>query len=177
MTIATTPRSFVHPEVVWARGKFTAWELFTIVFLALVYLSMTAEGWRMLIPTTARKLSKTGLPLLNRLALYEETRNLDIAHGLALVLMVLTMIFLFLAIRSLGEPDSIAVLIPRAIAGVLVFGDGFLFYRAVEQMSWGGGAISLTALVATLVWVGILCGVSYFSVVLSENVLLAKKGY
>ncbi len=166
-------RGFFNPELLLARVKLLAWETGMGSLLSVAYLKMTAEGIRLLHSMTAVKLSRE-YPWLAR---YQETRNLDVAQIIALIMMVVTMTSLFCGLKKWLTDDETDNLDPER-ARVVVYAsailfpglDGALFYAAARQMGWSESLLSFPAILMTVLWIGLLIFVSYVSVSLHQNI-------
>jgi hypothetical protein len=138
--------------------------------MAIVYLTIIADGWRIAFEGMAKKIYKTDLAVLLGISQYEFAHRLDMATFCALVLMVLiwlagtTAVRLVLCARSYKK-DIVNHGLYRCFMvtialGLFVF-DSYLFYNAVSETSWGGGG-GYKAVVATLGWALALLAVSVF---------------
>jgi hypothetical protein len=163
-----------------ARLKLWTWNLFSVTVLGVIYWSVIAEGLRFLVPFLGQRLSKLPIPGFSRLADFEWTHRLDLANAMS--------VFLFIAMWNLwglllkawlgtsevfqksgwdAETYKTIVL----TLGVVVLGaDGVLFYIAMTQMGWAGTRFSLSALLATCMWVAVLVFVKLVSINLEKEV-------
>jgi len=153
-----------------AHARYWMWQVGSKSILGLIYLAVISEGLRVLIPALGQKVYK--LPLLSGLQNFEATYRLDLAPFFAFFLLIAVFVLwpriiaLWMADRdwsSWTQEQRLLVCLGTAILGA----DAVLFYYAMAQMSWGGSALSFSALVATAAYVGVLVFVSWVSVKLS----------
>ena len=171
--------------LLWAHQQYWAFQAITKPFFALVYFAVISEGLRVVAAATAFKLHKLPIPYFASLADSEEGARLDLAHFLALALL--------LAVWYLGEksielwlrpgvtpdegydPDSYRRLV-TTLAAMAIGGDAVCFYVAVTEMGWSGSSLSFTGMVATMTYVSVLLFVSLVCVNLKNRIRDLKKG-
>ena len=170
--------------LVIAYVKYWGWQIMTKLCLGLIYLAVIAEGLRYLIPPLGQKLWKIGIPGLDMLRDYESLYRLDLAMFFSLGILIavfqlwvwLLQVHLFLEDPEGDEAwnSEKRVLLITWLAATILGGDAILFYVSMCQVGWGGGAISLSALVATAVYVAVLVFVSMMTIVLRRNITVLK---
>ncbi len=152
--------------------KLLAWETVTKGLLGIVYFVLIAEGIRQVLPTLGIKLSK--IPGLGLLSEYEGIHKLDLAHLLSIIILI----FAWIQWRELllvwlsPEPEQSAFgwrprrhqEITVILAAVVLISDGLLFYSAMADLAWNGSWFSITAFIATVVYVAILVFVTFVSI-------------
>lgn len=157
----------------WDRTQrilvYCAWQAVSKLFLGVIYLAVISEGLRVLIPALGQKLYK--LPGLSSLQDYEATHRLDLAPFFAVFLLVAVFVLWHRIVELWlsGEEFSRLAKEHQLVVGMgcMILGaDAVLFYLAMTQMTWGGGGLSFSALVATGAYVGVLIFVSWMSVIL-----------
>lgn len=156
----------------WTRIRIVLWTVFIKIPLGVVYVSIIAEGLRILVPPLGQKLWK--LPLLTFLRDYEETHRLDLAPVMSVFILIAVFVLweqvleIWLVRQEKGSAwlmDNKAILIVGL--GSLVLGaDICLFYVGVVQSGWGGVSFSFSALIATAAYLGVLVFVSLQSLTL-----------
>ena len=175
-------RSFLSVGV--AHVKWWGWFTLTKVFLGVVYISVIADGLRMLVPALAQKIHQ--LPMLSDLKSFEGTHKLDLAPFMAFF-MALGVWYLWerILIFWLGgdfeeeqdnwdsENEGALVLY---LGFVILGADILLFYVAMTYSGWGDSQFSFAALLATIAYVGVLIFVSYVSIRLGRDISILKKG-
>ncbi len=154
-------KSSVIPKV-----KYYAWQVFSKTFLGVLYFAIISEGLRQLVPVLAQKLYK--LPLLSFLQDYEATYRLDLAPFFALFLLIAVwflwgVVLKIWVLEHESEQYSDAHRLVIATLAITILGaDTYLFYAAVSQMGWSS-SFSLSAIVATAAYLGVLIFVLYVS--------------
>jgi hypothetical protein len=162
----------------WARLKCLLWDVITKLILAVLSVAISSEGLRVLNPEFGQKLAKLPIPGAFLLEQDEIGHRLDVAHGLALILV--TVVFLSWAnvLRHWLLPDEPERhgfdadnyhFITTAIGFLILTADAALFFYGCVQMSWGGG-FSVTTLIATVAYVSVVIAVSLVSVELHQRV-------
>jgi hypothetical protein len=163
--------------------KYWAWQYVVKGVLGIIYISVISDGARILLPDLGKKLSK--IPFLGVLADYEGWHRLDCAHVFAFFMLVAVFFLWSWLIRLWLRPHDGAgegwdaqnyQRLVTVLAAVMLCADAFLFYRAVVEMDWAGGALSLTGIIATAAYVAVQVFVSFVSVVLKHEVAISHKG-
>jgi len=156
------------------------WKAVTFVVISPIYLAVIAEGLRISVPALGQKLYKVAIPGFHVFGEYVVTRRLDLAVCMALVLLfavwwlweqvlhVLLSTDEFLA-ESGWDPDAYRRLV-MALGFIILGGDSALFYGAIVISGWGEGAFSLTALLATAVYLCVIVFVSLVSLKLRKRI-------
>lgn len=131
--------------------------LFALV-LAIVYLTISAEGMRSLFETAATPLHKTGLWPLTYLGQFDETRKLDLAHVLCVAMLVCVWISWEQLVRFYAQesPLTNARRLVWAGGSVVLVCDGVLFFIGISQSAFFGGSSEFAAGLLTALYVGML---------------------
>lgn len=180
------PTKPIPLPLVIAHLKLWGWQLLTKGLLGFVYVAVIADGLRYLFPAFGMKLWK--LPLLADLRNYEGTHRLDLAPFLALFLMLAVFYFWHHLLRiylrrewerheddnEFGWDGQNQTNVLLSVGGLTIVADLIIFYIAVTRMGWSGATFSITAVIATAAYLGVLLFVSYVSVVLHETIRLLK---
>lgn len=161
-----------------AIGKFWAWILVVKTAFGTVAVTVSAAGFRALNPHFAAKLYKQPIPFADWLEADEIGHRIDVAHGTALVFVLV--VFSLIArvmrnwLRSDDEQNGWNAEVRRRMSTTLAFlalgADSAVFYRGTTILDWGASSFSEAALLATVAYVVAILGVSYVSVELSQNV-------
>jgi hypothetical protein len=163
-----------------AIAAYWAWQLGTKVLMGVIYIAVISEGLRLLVPSLGQKLYKLPIPGAVLLEEDEVGHRIDLAHCLALFLL-LGVFYLWVELLRFwlrpGEEveegwdaDKYRQLI--TVLGVVILGaDGCLFYFSVAQMDWSGGEFSLIALLATAAYLAVLILTSFLSLKLKQKVI------
>lgn len=156
-------------ELALARIKLLLWTVLVKLPLAVIYVVIIADGLRYLIPPLGQKLWK--IPLLTFLREYEAFYRLDLAPFMSIFILLAVWHFWdeileILLVRQTAEgewvPDNRALLV-MTVGAVILGADVCLFYIGISQSSWGGTGFSVSALLATTAYLGVLIFVSYRS--------------
>lgn len=177
------PRSELEWRLLRARAAYWGWQVMTKVVLGVVYLSIIAEGFRVLVPVLNRRLYR--LPLLGWMNDYEGTYELDMA-SLMSVFMMIAVFTLWSHLLKLWVSEKIgfdhrlrnqnnANLFVLVFAFVVLLSDTVLFFVAVTEVSWSGAGFSFTALFATAAYVSVLVFTIYVSINLHEKIELIER--
>jgi hypothetical protein len=164
------PERRTKPAAIWAYFVYAVWTFVSKGVLAMGYLAIISEGLRLLVPALGQKLYK--LPMLAVLREYEATYRLDLAPFFAFFLLIAVfglwpkIIDIWISERGRCNREERLIV---ALGGAILVADAVLFYSAVTQMTWGGSALSFSALVATAAYVGIVVFVSWVSVKLNPR--------
>ena len=161
-----------------ARFKYLMWQFVVKGLLGLISFGLTAEGLRLVIPSSAQRISK--LPFLGSFDGYEGWHRLSLAHILALLLVVSCFLLWTMVLESWltpGEAEAEGfdperlrrVMVPLAV--VILGGDGFLFYCGISAGGWSGSAVSGSALIATTVYAALVILTCLVSVILKQKML------
>jgi hypothetical protein len=153
-------------KLLWAFAVYWGWQIATKLILGLIYLAVISEGLRVLIPALGQKLYK--LPGLSPLQDFEGTYRLDLAPFFALFLLVAVFVLWGRIIEVVVSDRDPSLWTTEErflfVLGCVILGaDAILFFFAMTQMGWGSG-FTLSALVATAAYVGVLVFVSWMSV-------------
>jgi hypothetical protein len=149
-----------------AKVLYCGWKCLTLVILGLlIYVPVVAEGFRMLVPSLARR-SMLGI---------------DTAKVLAVFLMIAVWILWEYAVMAFLKIDAgfkVQGWDPKAmrnfvttVAWIVLGCDGLLFYLAMTRLVWGAPTFSFTALLATVCWLTVLVFVAFVSVKLKQPLL------
>jgi hypothetical protein len=170
-------------NVPWAsKVKAWLWKLITLPFLALIYLVVISEGLRLLVPVLGLKLHKLPLPGFSALRGFEGFYRLDMAHLFSVLLLwavwylwTVNLWILFAGpdffARTRWDPETYTKFV-RGLGVVILGADAILFYVGMTQQMggmFGGGGLSLSALLATVAYVGVIIFVSFVSVNLERS--------
>jgi hypothetical protein len=171
--------------IMWARFRYWAFQAITKPFFAVVYFAVISEGLRVIAASTASKLYKLPIPYFAMLADSEEGARLDVAHLMALALLLAVWYFGEKAIQLWLRPgetpeegydyDNYRRLV-TTFAAMAIGGDAVCFYVAITEMGWGGSSLSFTGAVATMTYVSVLLFVSLVCVNLKKKIEDIKKG-
>jgi hypothetical protein len=144
-----------------------------------VYWVVVSEGLRYLVAPLGQKLYKIPFPGFSYLQNEASLRKLDLAHCFSVMLLFATYYManenLRIVLRTShdfgsGSNAKVHVKFVQALGLVIIGTDAVLFYLAMSQMSgWGGARFSLTTLLATVLWLGMLLFVSYITVSLERR--------
>lgn len=136
----------------------------SILYLFVVYLTVSSEGLRSLFEMAATPLYKTGLWPLTAFGGYVETRKLDLAHVLSLGMLVVVWVSWEMIVRLYANeaPMTNARRIVWASGTVVLFCDAVLFWNGMSQSSFLGGASLFGASVITAMYVGMLVLLAFF---------------
>ena len=170
--------------LVWAHARYWAFQLVTKPFFALVYFAVISEGLRVVAAATTFKLHKLPIPSFASLADFEEGSRLDVAHFLALALLLAVWYFGEKAIQLWLRPGEVEEgydydnyrRLVTTLAAMAIGGDAVCFYVAVTEMGWGSSSFSFTGIVATMTYISVLLFVSLVSVNLKKKINDIKKG-
>lgn len=186
-TLQTNKRRSVSFALVMAILCYLAWTVFIKTTLALIYFALISQGFRHVLEDTGLRLSK--LPGLDWLDEYESTYRLDIAHGCAVVLLVVSWMAWSLLLRwninedlkkffqKLGCNLDLVRTIIFTFSVIIVFGDGCLFYASfVAIAAFGTSAFSPAAAIATVVYVTTLLFVNFLSFYLYQCIKVVQAG-
>jgi len=177
------PKSELEWRVLRARCVYWAWQVVTKIVLGVIYMSIIAEGFRMLVPVLNRRLHR--LPLLGWMNDYEGTYEIDMASLMSVFMMVavfslwsrlLTLwiterIGLDQRLRKQNNADSFVMV----FGIVILLSDTILFFVAVTEVSWSGEGFSFSALFATLAYVSVLVFTVYIYITLHEKIELTER--
>lgn len=165
--------SSLSAALVLAHVKFWLWKALTMLVLGPIYCSVIAEGLRLFVPVLGQKLYKLPMPGFAQLALYQETRRLDLAIFLALFLLIAVWWLWEQVLKVLLSTDSafqdsgwnpdIYKRLVLILGVVVLVADSALFYVSMVQMGWGGARFSLPAVLATAAYVAVIVFVSLVS--------------
>jgi hypothetical protein len=144
--------------------------------LLLVCQSITAEALRELFDVFGTKLHKLGLPFIERLAGFRETRNLDLAHVMALTIMACVWmawewIVTFVCYPPAEEFSNRWRLV-WGVGSALLMLDAALFFVGITTQSGsmlGSGTSPLTGLLLTALYVCVVVFVAYLVVETSHK--------
>ncbi|REK08654.1 MAG: hypothetical protein DWQ37_20160 [Planctomycetota bacterium] len=164
-------------KVFRAQFRYWSWQLWSKLVFGVMYFGVMSEGFRVMIPALAQKVHK--LPGFAFLYDYEATYRLDLAHFMAIGLLVAVMMTwaavleLWLGIEERhtrtrvhsGRHQALVVL----MAWVLLGGEGYVFYSAIGELGWSGSGFSLIGLIATAVYLSVMVAVTYKSVCLRNE--------
>lgn len=170
----------VRAAMIWARAKFTLWEVIMKGGLGVIYVSVISDGLRIVLPAFGQKLHK--LPGLTFLKDYEATYRLDVAPFFAVFLLTAVWYLMERVLRlwlQARDDDQVWESKPHAqlvtiLAAIILGVDACLFYFAMTRMGWGN-AFSFTAILATLAYMAVLIFVSYGSVNLKQEIAMLKE--
>ncbi|MDA1016752.1 MAG: hypothetical protein O3A00_20130 [Planctomycetota bacterium] len=158
------------------------WQIVSKLVLGVVYLSIIAEGFRMLVPVLGRNLYR--LPMLGWMEDFEGTYELDMASVMAMFMLVAVcslwdrILTLWVAekigfdhrIREQNNRDSFVLLL-----GVVVLAsDLVLFFVAINEITWSGSGLSITSLFATTAYVAVLVFSIFIAITLREKIAHLK---
>ncbi len=166
-----------------ARLAYWAWQVITKAVMGVIYLSIIAEGFRMLVPVLNRRLYR--LPLLGWMEGYEGTYELDMASMMSVFMLVAVyslwgrVLTLWLnekigfdhRLRSQNNADSFVLF----FGSIVLLSDSILFFVAVTEVSWSGSGFSFTALFATTAYVSVLVFTVYVAVNLRDKIDLIER--
>lgn len=178
---AGRPRSSDARELFIPRLKYILWRIVTLAAFGGVYITIVAEGYRILIPTLSKKIFT--LPFLGFLRQFEDAHRIDLAIVMSVILMF-SVVFLWeklldrfvfnaherLSSYSRREADTaFAEHQFFFIVGVVILVcDALLFYFGVSNLSWGGG-FSFTAVIATAAYISVILTIAHVSNRLRHN--------
>ena len=164
------------------RAKLLLWSLITKPCMGLVYVGLIGDGFRTIIPALGQKLWK--LPGLASLYDFQETHRLDMAHVLAVFMLIAVwylwerLLVLWLSRMENYDCDGwdpVAHFQLVLALGVTVLGaDAALFYAAMSRVGWRGGIFSLTALIATVAYLAVVIFVTFVTVTLKHAIQVRK---
>lgn len=177
------PKSEQEWRLLRARAAYWSWQIVTKIVLGVVYLSIIAEGFRMLVPVLNRRLHR--LPMLGWMNDYEGTYELDMA-SLMSVFMMIAVFSLWSRLLKLWITEQIgfdhrlrnqnnADFFVLVFGVVILLSDTILFFVAVTEVSWSGTGFSFTALFATAAYVSVLVFTIYVSINLHEKIELIER--
>ena len=154
-------------------------EIVAVVVVGPIYCVVIASGLREIVPALGQKLYKLPIPGFTMFGDYVGTRRLDLAIGMAVILLFSVCWLwerILFTIMSPDEAFADAGWDPEAyrrvvltLGTVILLSDGLLFYYAVTQTGWGGGGFSFTALIATAAYVAVIVFISLVSLNLRRS--------
>lgn len=163
----------------WNWIVLIVWKLFSFAILSVVYWTMISEGLRHLVSPLGQKLYRVPLPGFSFMQNEMTLRRLDLAHCIAILLLLATyalanenLRIILRSDHSIGRGFNPAVYVKFVqLMGLTIIGiDAVLFYMAMSQMSgWGGSRFSVTTLLATVLYVGVLLFTSFMTVNLERK--------
>jgi hypothetical protein len=164
-------------DVFRAQFRYWSWQAWSKIVFGVMYFGVMSEGFRVMIPALAQKVHK--LPGFASLYDYEATHRLDLAHFMAIGLLVAVMmtwaavIELWLGIEERYKGTRADIERHKALvvlmAWVLLGGEGYVFYSAIGQLGWSGSGFSFIGLIATAVYLSVMVAVTYKSVCLRKE--------
>jgi hypothetical protein len=176
---SSSPTASPDSDTLDAQNTFSAWllyllwKLLTFGVVAPIYLSVIADGLRTLVPVLGQKLHKLPIPGFASFAKYVDTRRLDLATFLALVLLgavwwlweqILAVYLRNDVITPHGGWNSAAYRRVVVTLGVIILGaDALLFGTAVSNVGWGDSEFSGSAFLATVAYVAVIVFISLVS--------------
>ena len=177
------PKTEQEWRLLRARLAYWAWQVVTKVVMGVIYLSIIAEGFRMLVPVLNRRLHR--LPLLGWMNDYEATYELDMASIMSVFMLIAVyslwgrMLTLWLSekigfdhrLRGQNNADQFVLFFGL----VILASDSLLFFIAVTEVSWSGASFSFTALFATAAYVSVLVFTVYVAVNLRDKINLIER--
>ncbi len=172
-------------ELLWARCAYMIWQFLTKIILSSVYLTLIADGLKQFVPPLNVRLYKA-FPFLSFLQDYEATHRIDLAQPAALLLMVFVWIawanvlLLWLADDDTSESQEGVSKrnkdLTVTLAAILLIGESCLFYLSLVRVTWNGAALSVTAILGTVVYCTIVVFAVLHSLSLSRKcVALSRK--
>jgi len=167
--------------IAWLRAvnyKSLAFTVFIVFLLGMIYWVVNSQGIRISLPTLGMKLHKVPLPGFSILAHYKGLRDLDLAHMLALAMLIAVW---FLSVGLLKvllfgyEPNerlnaSFHLPFLYCVSAIVIFTDLTMFYVGVADQ--GGlltGSGGFTPLVATVGYAGLIAFVAYTHVMFKRR--------
>lgn len=140
--------------------------------MIVIYIGFIADGLRRTVPVSGQKIHKV-VPFLRW---FEATYRMDYAFVLAMLMAFLVcwawqrMLEIWLEGKFvLTQKEERQYAITFALGTIILIGDACLFYCAAVQSSWSGTKFSLSALIATAVYVAIVISVNYIGIGLKEK--------
>ena len=172
--------------LVFAYGKWLFWIVITKVPLFLVYLDLLSQGIIRKFPEMGRKLSKlTGMGFLDD---YEFTYRLTQANFFALIPLLATMFFWHALLLRFVAPDRFQHIFRHLrieavdrvvlVLGVIIISlDSALFAVAFSLSSWGQSQISVTAMLAAILYAACMAFSAFMIIHATLHILeLHKEG-
>ena len=156
--------------------KYWGYEIAVCLVIGPLYMFTIAEGLRMRMPSLAQKLHK--LPFLSPLGRYQESKKLDFAIFMAVILFFGVWLLWKKVLLCMLDPDAFRdsrwdpAAHKRLILslGVVILGaDAFLMYTGLVEMGWGESSFSLSAVLITAAYVAGIIAVSFFSLLLKPS--------
>lgn len=184
---ASATASFVH-VLDWVASffrwltrnfKLILFNLMVLPILALVYWTINSVGLRLSAPALGVKLYRIPLPGFSTMRHYHGWREIDLANvfaiiqlGLVWVAAVMVMhVMLYGGSRLRSMNEEFVCNFVLSVGIVLLLGDTVLFYIGVGET--GGllstGGVSLTQIVITIVYTGILLFVAFLHCLLEDR--------
>ena len=168
-------------HVMRARSAYWAFVTGKYLLFGFVYVTMIAAGMQMISSLAAMKLYKS--PGLGFLKHYEVGYRLTVAHPLSVVVLLASFYIaekaVLLWLRPGESPDKWFDAdnyrrVVTVLAVMVIGGDAVCYYLAVSEANWGGSAVSFVALVATLLYTGMMAAAAICSVNLKAAIRDAK---
>lgn len=156
-------------ELVHAKALHFLWIGPVKAIFAVIYIAIVRDGFVNLTPTFAMRLSQ--IPGLRFLADSDAFYAVDIALVLSAFLFIVVSYCWAALFRLWTSGDRSAFATDEqkyanryeslivGLSMIVIFAELTLFYQAIVESTWGGSAFSFTALLASLVFVGVLLGV------------------
>jgi hypothetical protein len=174
----------VQWALIRAHIAYWSWQIVTKPVLGLIYFSVIAEGLRFVVPPLGQRLYK--LPGLAWLYGYEDTHRLDLANLFSIFLLIAVwhlwgkIIELWLGFdwgfgAGAQHSEDHHKFLVVVLGTIILAADSLLFYVAMVQLIWGGSLFSLSAILATAAYLGVLIFVTYSSVILHAGIIELKR--
>ena len=134
-----------------------AWRVGATGILVTIYLSVLATGFINNSSDLAKKLSKS--PGMAFLADYEESRDLKIAHGFALLFCIVALVAWELMLKSAFGDESmferfakpeVAKRTLYAVGAAFLTADLWFYYSGISNSSWAKVSFSFAAVLSTV---------------------------
>jgi hypothetical protein len=180
-TLAVVPRP-IQPWFTPGKLKALLFKILTLPFVFLVYYTIIAEGFRILIPSSGQKLHKLALPVISYLRQFHGLDKMDIACMLATILFIAVWYLIGINIRIFFAPKEFFLrtgwnpqhftLFAHAIGGVMLMIDALCFYLGiVDQLggAFGGSGFSIMGVLAAIAYTGVLVVLSFIGVNLERS--------
>ncbi len=185
----TTPRPMpvylTEPETPRPRKpipiKSWLWKAFTFPFLAIVYVSLIAEGLKRFAPELGQPLWRViPLPGVAHMRYYEGIHRLALCHVMAFIILFFSYFLTIAALRALFFPRELEHrsglafgthknFIVGLASVVLICDASFFYYSLLNSGIWGGNSLlSFTALLMTVAYLAILTGSAYIALTLED---------
>jgi hypothetical protein len=160
------------------NGKSILFSIATVPVLILIYSVVNAQGLRVTIPALSTKLYKLPVPGFSHFEHLKNLRDLDLALILAMFMLcavyVLTNAMVEILLFGPGDDQRLNVDLHvrflTCLGSAMLLIDTCMFYRGISEQGFLDEGVTITPIIATIGYTGLLIFIAYFHVMLKRRI-------